>query len=213
MAADPALTKITAKTAGEVCQLYALVEELKPIASQPVSPLQFLDWVLGQEDKPKDAVEFLARALPAREAVWWGSLCVLLVGPPLSPKQQTALGWAALWACSPSDTNRAAAEKAAKDAEGSPAGYLAMAAGAVPAQKPDEPSPPVPLTANCVAAALHVLAASVRPAKEIAPAYRRCVAVGIGVAQGKHVPAAPPAAGRPPASRPGQSPAAAGRRF
>jgi hypothetical protein len=190
MTADNLLPRITAKSAAEVCQSYPVAKELKPVVAQPVTPLQFLDWVLGQADKPKDAVDFLARALPHRESVWWGSLCVLRANHgPLPAKEEAALGAAVLWSLDPSEGNRLAAGSAAKEAADTPAGLLADAAFSGKPFDPADALPPGP-TGSYVAGAILLLASHIQPAKDIVAELCRFVAIGIGVAQEKYLPPA-----------------------
>ncbi len=57
-----------------------------------------------------EAIRLVAQALPAREAVWWGCMCVRAVPDPESePTDLAALDAAERWVRKPDDTHRRAA--------------------------------------------------------------------------------------------------------
>ena len=76
MEPDQPLPRIMAERAGDICRLYRLNQELEPLLADEPTPLVFMDRLLFQERHVPEAVAFLAHALPKREAVWWGCLCV-----------------------------------------------------------------------------------------------------------------------------------------
>src|ERR1043165_1843595 len=67
------LTKITAQSAAEVC-LLARAGGQTLAAPDTIAPAPFLEQLLSKS-LLNDAVQFLAFALPKREAVWWACLC------------------------------------------------------------------------------------------------------------------------------------------
>ena len=101
------------------------------------TPLEFLDALIAHE-RFADAIHFLAHAIPKREAVWWGCLCIKLAGGEnLSPKELAALTAAVRWALRPEEEYRAAAKEPAEAAGfEAPAGNLAPG-GPVQRGKPD----------------------------------------------------------------------------
>ena len=123
------LTKVTAKTAAEVCKLFPLGDEAKKLLRDGMAPRPFLD-VLIEKQEFADAVRFLAHALPKREAVWWACQCARQAyganpPAPLGPALQAA----EKWVIDPSEENRRAAHAASEAAGlGVPAGCAAMAA-------------------------------------------------------------------------------------
>jgi hypothetical protein len=83
--------------------------------------------VLQSHDKPIAALRLLAHALPRREAVWWGCLC-LRAGEVL-PKEEAALAAAEGWVSKQDEDSRRKAEATATALNyETPAGVLAMAA-------------------------------------------------------------------------------------
>src|SRR5437899_8668487 len=111
------LTKITAKTAAEVCKHFPLGEDAKKLLRDGLTPAQFLDILIEKQQFP-DAVRFLAHALPKREAVWWACLCSRAAGGSNPPPQiGAALQTAEKWVVDPSEENRRAAMPAAEAAE------------------------------------------------------------------------------------------------
>jgi hypothetical protein len=183
-------TKIAAKTAAEVCKRFALGEEAKKLLKADMSPKQFLD-VLLQQQQFIDAVRLLAYALPRPESVWWACVCArAAAGGKLSPAATAALEAAEKWVADPSEDNRRAAMPAAEAAElGTPAGCAAAAAfwsgGSLgPPNVPAVP-PADHLTAHGVASSVMLAAVQTEPAK--APEkYRKFCELGLEVADGKN---------------------------
>jgi hypothetical protein len=186
--APPTLSKVSAKTAAEVCKRFPLGDDAKKLLRDDHTPRQFLDILLAQKQNV-DAVRLLAHALPKPEAVWWACLCARHVAganPP--PKVAAALQAAEKWIADPSEDNRRAANVAAEAVEmGTPAGCAAVAAfwsgGSlgppnVPAVPPGEH-----LTAHGVASSVMLAAVQTEPAK--APEkYRKFFELGIEVGNG-----------------------------
>jgi hypothetical protein len=87
---------------------------------------------LRDEGKLDAAIRLAARALPGREAVWWGVMCVEAVTPPgtLPPPEQAALRAVQAWVWRPQDDQLAlAAIQAAQACQGTAAGSLGLAIG------------------------------------------------------------------------------------
>ena len=182
------LTKVSGKTAAEICTRFPLSEQAKELLSDTLSPIQFLDLLLEQRQFT-DAVRLLAHGLPKTEAVWWACLCgrsVLGANPP--PQAAAALLAAENWVANPSEDHRRAAQTAAEAAEvKTPAGCAAMAAfwSSGSLGPPDVPAvPPAEhLTAKGVAGAVMLAAVQTEPA--VAPEkFRRFCELGIEVANG-----------------------------
>ena len=122
-----------------------------------MTPRQYLD-LLVERQLHADAVQFLAHALPKREAVWWACLCARpVLGPEPPPAAAAALEAARAWVIDPRDEKRRATFPAAEAAEiGTPAGCAAAAAyfsggSLAPANLPAV-APAEHLTAHLVAA-------------------------------------------------------------
>lgn len=192
MPAAPPLRKVRATTAAQVCEHFDLDPEAKPLLSPKTSPRELLD-ALVEQKQFRTAIRFLAHALPHREAVWWGSLCVKHASgdAALPAAEASALKAAVSWVLDPSDANRNAA-RAPAEAAGieTPAGGLATAvtftggtlAPPMPKVPPVVPGPYLP--AKGVAGA--VLLASVKGAGAgIEETQRLFVELGTGVAEGR----------------------------
>jgi hypothetical protein len=194
--------------ATEVCRQVALGEAARALLKPDLTARQFLDLLVAQGHL-SDAVRFLAQALPKREAVWWGCLCARLVLGPSPPAAVTAaLQAAEQWAAAPTDENRRAAFPAGEAADfGTPAGCVAAAAffsgGSVaPANVPEVP-PAEHLTGQVVGNAVLLAAVQSEPDKA-EEKYRRFLALGGDVLEGKNRPKEERPA---PAARPASPPA------
>jgi hypothetical protein len=196
----PALAKITAATAADVCKNFELKDDARPLLKGGQTPREFLDVLLAHK-KHAAAIDFLAHALPPREAVWWGCLCLQqATRSALPPVEMDAEKAAARWVLDPSEENRKAAQGPGEAAKvGTPAGCLAMAAAwtggslAPPIPQVHAKAPPIPpvppgpfLPARAVAGAVLLAAAKAEPAR-IVDTQRLFVELGIGVAEGRFV--------------------------
>ncbi len=181
--------KITAPTAVEVCAHVELDEPASAMLRPEHTPQDYVAALTGAQHW-RAAALFLAFALPAREAVWWGCLCARSVMTAESPPMAlAALQSAEAWAYAPTEENRRSAEAAAMTdgALEHAAGWAAMSAfwsgGSLsPAENPEVPPEPT-LVAKAVQAAL--LIASVGDPPEQAPdRLRAFVAWGTDIAAG-----------------------------
>jgi hypothetical protein len=146
---------------------------------------------LLENKKYPDAIDFMAHALPVREGIWWGCLCMQhALGDNLSPPDRAAATAAVKWLMQPTEKNRAAATAPAMAAEPlSPAGALAMAVsltgGSIhPPELPFKPPPPF---APQVAVARAVKIASIKGEPPIAKTQRSYIELAIQVAEGRFV--------------------------
>jgi hypothetical protein len=184
------LIRIQAATAAEVCARFDLDEKSRPLLCDGMGPREFVEALLA--DKQYGAgVNFLAHALPAREAIWWGCLCLQhACGDRLSASDKTAARATVQWVMQPTEQNRAAAKAPAEAAKApSPAGAVAMATNLTggslgPSNAPPVPPPPF-AWAVYVATAVKFAAIKVEPAK-IAETQRLFVELGIGLAEGRY---------------------------
>jgi hypothetical protein len=185
------LVKISAATAAEICAHFQLKDEAKKLLREGMDPQTFVA-ALIENKKFLDAMDFLAHALPVREGIWWGCLCMQhALGDNLSPPDRAAATAAVQWLFQPTEENRAAA-KAPAAAAGpmSPAGALAMAASLTggsmhPPEFPFKPPPPF-APQGAVAQAVKVASLKGEPAA-IAKTQRSYVELGIQVAEGRFV--------------------------
>lgn len=69
------LVRIKAVTAAEVCAHFDLEEEARPLLRQGMGPREFVHALVAHKQYAA-GIDFMAHALAAREAVWWGCLCL-----------------------------------------------------------------------------------------------------------------------------------------
>lgn len=154
------------------------------------APRDFLDRLLA-EGLQAEAIRFLACALPKREAVWWGCLCVWQAcRPGSSPGQRADLGSAMRWVLDPSVVKRQACVQAEpmaalRTATGSLALAVVWSGGSL--SRPDLPVVPPPeyLTGRAVANAI-LLAAVQREPQQYLHHCRQFLTLGLEVADGKN---------------------------
>src|SRR3954463_3078992 len=122
------LSKISAKSAAEICQRFELSDEGKTLLKPSITPREFLD-LLAQAKQFPDAVRLLAFGMPKREAIWWAWSCAQRVADSgAAPGIAGALRAVEAWIKQQSESNRRAA-KTASDAAGlsTPGGCAALA--------------------------------------------------------------------------------------
>ena len=178
-----------AATASEVCARLYLDKAALALLRPEMSPREFVD-ALVDKKKYLAAIDFIAHALPPREAIWWGCLCFQRTcGDKLEPWERRGLRLTVLWVLQPNEFNRAATKQPAEVlGPASAAGNLATAAsqtgGSVgPPQGP--PIPPSPFApARAVAIAIK-LASTKCPPPEIQPTQRSLIDLGMGIAEGR----------------------------
>lgn len=183
------LAKVTAATAAEVCARFDLRQEARPLLRDGMGPKEFVEALMANKQYVA-AIDFMAHALPAREAVWWGCLCLQHAsGGNLSALDKAACRAAVRWIMQPTDENREAAQVPAQEAGlATPAGQLAMAANqtggniAPPNAPPMAPGPFAP--AKAVAGAVKMATTKADPIK-IVETQRLYVELGMGVAEGR----------------------------
>ena len=188
---EQALIKVKAATAAEVCANFNLKKEAQALLHPKMTPVEFVQSLLAHKQYVA-GIDFIAHALPPREAVWWGCLCVQhAMGDKLSPQEKSACAAAVAWALWPVEENRAAA-RAPAEAAGptSPASALASAAfqtggNLAPPKAPPMPPPPF-APAKGVAGAVKLASTKCDPIK-IPDTQRLFVELGIGVAEGRFV--------------------------
>lgn len=183
------LVKVTAKSAAEVCKLFAVSDEAKPLLKDGLTPQQFLDLLEGKA-LYIDALRFLAYALPKREGVFWAYTCAKEAAGAQPPANiSAALATTHKWVIDPSEDKRRAAEAAYQAADVSTAaGCAAVAAfwsgGSLAPKDLPVVAPPEALTAHGVASAVLLAAVDQDPAK-LTQNYKAYTAHGRAIAAGK----------------------------
>jgi hypothetical protein len=185
------LVKITAATAAEICARFSLMKEARALLQDRMGPGPFLEALMANKQYIA-GIDFLAHALPPREAVWWGCLCFQhACGNAMSTPDKGAATVTVHWVLQPSDNTRAAA-KAQGEAAGpaSVAGALAMAVyqtgpGFATPGGPQIPATPF-ATAKSVANAVKLACTKIEPARMI-ETQKSFVELGMGVAAGRYM--------------------------
>lgn len=180
-------TRPQARLATDIAHPLTLSDQAKALITPNATARQFFDALLAAS-LPDDAIRFLAAALPKRESVWWGCLCLKDTLANSPDPHVKAFRAAEKWAKEPNEVNRRAAGEAAGQAGyGNPSSCLAAAAfwsggSLAPPNLPTVP-PRDDLTGLAVAGAL-LLAAASHP--QTAPiARQRFLEIGADVATGK----------------------------
>lgn len=182
------LSKVMLPKAILVCQDIELESQAMALLDAESTPAGFLT-VLWEHQLYADAVRFLARALPKREATWWACICSRSTFNDTTPAAIIkALEAAETWVYQPNETHRRQAHLAAQAASfDNPASWAAMAAFWTDGSMAPEESPVVPpadyLTSKAVAGAVMLSAVLEQP--ELAPKkYSFFIEQGIDIANG-----------------------------
>jgi len=157
-------------TVRNLCEQAKLGDAAKALLKDEHTSRQFLELLVGKELFP-DATRFLAFALPKREAVGWGCLCVRhSLGTEDAAQISKTQVAAERWVSNPDEKNRQAAQAAiAEDGPENPSDLLALAAfysgGSVVAPNLEPVPPPDHVTPQLVAGAVMIVAVQTKPEK------------------------------------------------
>lgn len=180
------LLRVNAATAAEVCARFNVKKEALARLREGMRPGEFVDALVASRQYV-DGIDFMAYALPPREAVWWGCLCLQHgCGDNLSPMDKAACRAVVQWVMQPSEESRAAALAPAQAADqASPAAAIAMAVyqtGGNVAPPNAAPRAPHPFAhAKAVAGAIKMVCAKADPVK-IVETQRQFLELAIGMA-------------------------------
>lgn len=107
------LNKISVRKAADICALAAAAGRSLPDAGD-ISPAEYLNKLVSAPALD-DAIQFMAFALPKREAVWWACLCARSQAQDGTPAPAlAALTAAEAWVYRPTEENRRAAMERAQ---------------------------------------------------------------------------------------------------
>jgi hypothetical protein len=186
---EKVLVRISASTAAEVCANFDLPNEARKLLGDNMNPQEFVSALIVNK-KCLDAIDFMAHALPSREGIWWGCLCMQhALGNDLPPVDRDAAIAAVQWVMSPTEQSRIRA-KAPSELAGSTslAGTLARAAflsgGNVAPPNAPHVEPPPFSSAKAVARAVKLAAMKVEP-PHIPKVQRSYVELAMEVAEGR----------------------------
>lgn len=108
------LKKVAAKKASQVAADIDLGDEAVLLLNEEISPGDYLQRLIDAE-LSSDAILFLARAMPRREATWWACLSARhTVSESTAPADVEALELVEQWVFKPIDEYRYAAHEAAE---------------------------------------------------------------------------------------------------
>ncbi|MEC4750123.1 hypothetical protein [Methylomicrobium sp. Wu6] len=188
MAGFDSLKKVAVPKAAEICRDIELdPQAIRCLESDP-APVEFLNALLERQLYP-DAVRFLARALPKREATWWACICTRgMMGQGTPPASLNALEAAEQWVYKPTEANRRLADAAAQATSfDGPASWAAMAAfwsdGSMAPENASPVIPPENLASKAVAGAV-MLAAVLSEPEKVPEKYRYFLEQGVDIANG-----------------------------
>jgi hypothetical protein len=182
-----AFHRVPAKAAAPVADAARLDAKALLLLRPEQPPREFVE-ALARQELYRDAVRFLAFALPPREAVWWACLGTLMLqAGHLHKEDALALTAAVRWVLEPNEAHRQEAE--ARVNEGTPAGLVARAVawtgGSVrpPSLPALAPGPDFPHRSVFLALMRAVTAG---PADKLPERFRQAVALGMHVARGHY---------------------------
>src|SRR5262245_8141160 len=175
--------------AADVCQRYEPSAEARALLQPGLTANDFLR-TLDARHQFADGLRFAACALPSREAIWWGSLCVWSIYRPKPPDDvPLTLNAVVGWVQEPTEENRRVAETMIEAAGvDTPAGGLAAAIffsgdNIAPADQP-EVKPKAFLWSKLVAGAV-VQATNLVPPDKKKECERQFLSYVFDVADGK----------------------------
>lgn len=184
------LKKVSFAKAMEVCADTALSDEAMLLMNESIAPPEYLEQLISAKHY-QDAIKFLARALPSREAAWWA--CVSArngVDEHTSANETKAIRLAEQWVFKPTDENRHKAHDAVGPLENdSPIHWVGMAvlwSGGSMAP-PDVPNvPTAPNMCGMAVSGAVMLAGLSDEVEESAQRYELFLKRGIAIANGSN---------------------------
>ncbi|NOH23177.1 DUF6931 family protein [Vibrio europaeus] len=101
--------KIPYQTCGQILPRFTASDEAKELLDEELSVEQTIQ-LLQENQLNNDLVQFLAHALPVREAIWWASLCIQLRIDVWNSTQTQCIQTAQQWVQAPAEDLRRKAE-------------------------------------------------------------------------------------------------------
>jgi hypothetical protein len=172
----------------QITPLFSASEDLTEILAQSQSIEDFIA-TLQEKELYFDLVQFLAHALPVREAILWAYLCLEIRMPDWNKTQQTCLASCKQWVFEPSEEGRRRCELYATRLELKCApSWLAQAVfwnGAGSIVSPELPSvlPDPKLYAKACAGAINT-AAAIPEWDKHDDYYQQSIAIALNIANG-----------------------------
>jgi len=159
-------TKPTPRTPAEIAKPLNLSEAAQQLLTPGIAVRAYFEALAAKPDLAEDAIKLLAGALPKREGVWWGFVCLKeSLKEPLSEKAVKALADVEKWIRNPTEPNRkavaASAEAAGRDnGPGCLASAAAFSGGSLSPPRQPVVKPPEHLPAIFLATAMIIVAKS-----------------------------------------------------
>lgn len=173
-----------------LCESAGVSDQARKYAKTDMSPGVLLGKLIDAE-LYVDVIKLVSHALPKREAIWWGALCVEMISTKDDPPEDIeALRSVVQWVIEPKESQRIQAAFAADQCQtASPACSLAQAVkwsdGSM--SRPGLPEvPPEPeMTPNAIVAAVRFAAKKGSRAKQT-QRLREFLRLAVEVAEGRH---------------------------
>ena len=186
--AEKTYKKLPQVAAESLCQDIDLGDEAKALLKPELTPSQYIELLISNQHFV-DAVRFLARALPKREATWWACLAVRrTLGEDAKAELVKALETAEHWVYKPLEENRRLCQAAAETAGfRHPASWAAMAAfwSSGSMAPPDVPAgPPAENFTGKAASGAVMLSAVLTEPEKAMEKYRLFLELGVDIACG-----------------------------
>jgi hypothetical protein len=181
-----AIPKIKASTASEICERFNPPKEARALLQEGMNPGEFADALIAKKQYVT-GIDFLAHALPPREGIWWGCLCLQsAAGDEMEPSDKEAATAAVRWVLAPGDQHRVAARPAA-EAIGLKTAAGALAAAVTQTGSAEGQPKPAPFAAaKTVALAVKLATIQGDPAR-ILDRQKAFVDLALEIAAGRHM--------------------------
>ena len=181
------LTRIKARSAGELLQHFELSDESETVTGIDDTPRLAITKLVDTENY-HDAVTMLAHAMPKREVIWWACLCTKKTMDQTVDLDCAAVAAAELWVREPNEANWLSVRKISERGKNRTAAeWLATASSWCMGSMADtgdvEVPPPDFLYAHAVAASITLAAVAAAPEK-IAENYQLFIRMGFDLAAG-----------------------------
>lgn len=178
--------KIKASTAAEICEHFNLPKEARGLLKEGMKPQEFADALIAKKQYVT-GIDFLSHALPPREGIWWGCLCLQsAVGDEIEPSDKEAATAAVRWVLAPAEQHRVAAKPPA-EAIGLKTAAGALAAAVTQTGSSDAQPKPAPFAAaKTVALAVKLATIKGEPSR-ILDRQKAFVELALEVAAGRHM--------------------------
>ena len=175
-------------TAAEVCAAYEAGPAVQTIACGNATPVAIIEQ-LSASGELLEGIQFMARWVTKREAIWWGAMCLWQSRrPQMSAPAEATLQGIVQWVLDPSDEKRYGVRENSRAVKATePVATLAMAlfssGGSISIPGMPEVEPAADATADLVAKMLRLVATRV-PDYRRDEAYQQFLRIGMEIVAG-----------------------------